>query len=235
MLNSGCTSSFAKWICLSLALALALLSASPARAQVSGATLSGLITDENGGPVPDANVAVKNLGTGVIRELKTNADGFYSAPNLIPGSYEVRVTAKGFQTLVQKEITLTVGAQQALNLSLKVGQLNQTVEVNAAPPDVQTTSSTISATVDSITVRQLPLNGRDWTSLATLEPGAARHPDHRFEWTRAQFRAWAAGVADRYGYRARFLPVGPEDPRDGPPTQLAVFSKAAEKGAAPWT
>jgi 3' terminal RNA ribose 2'-O-methyltransferase Hen1 len=65
----------------------------------------------------------------------------------------------------------------------------------------------------------------------TLPPGATRHPDHRFEWTRAQFRAWAGGVADRYGYQARFLPVGPEDPRDGPPTQLAVFAKGAE----PWT
>jgi len=64
-----------------------------------------------------------------------------------------------------------------------------------------------------------------------LPPGAARHPDHRFEWTRAQFRAWADGVAGRYGYQARFLPVGPEDPRDGPPTQLAVFSTRAE----PWT
>src|SRR6202035_3094908 len=72
---------------------------------------------------------------------------------------------------------LTVGAQQALNLSLKVGQLSQTVEVNAAPPDIQTTSSTISATVDSITVRQLPLNGRDWTSLATLEPGVVSIPN----------------------------------------------------------
>jgi 3' terminal RNA ribose 2'-O-methyltransferase Hen1 len=61
----------------------------------------------------------------------------------------------------------------------------------------------------------------------TLPPGAARHPDHRFEWTRAQFRAWGGRVADRYGYQARFLPVGPEDPRDGPPTQLAVFSKGA--------
>ena len=65
---------------------------------------------------------------------------------------------------------------------------------------------------------------------ATLAAGATRHPDHRFEWTRAQFRAWAGRVADRYGYRARFLPVGPEDPRDGPPTQLAVL----EKGAEPW-
>ena len=69
-----------------------------------------------------------------------------------------------------------------------------------------------------------------------LPPGAARHPDHRFEWTRAQFRAWADGVAGRYGYQARFLPVGPEDPRDGPPTQLAAFSQGApEKSAEPWT
>jgi len=177
MFNSGCSSSFAKWICLSLAVALAFFSATPARAQVSGATLSGLITDENGGPVPEAGVTVKNLGTGAARELKTNADGFYSAPNLIPGSYEVRVSAKGFQTLVQKEITLNVGAQQSLNISLKVGQLTQTVEVSAAPPEVQTTSSTISATVDSMTVRQLPLNGRDWTSLATLEPGVVSIPN----------------------------------------------------------
>ena len=66
---------------------------------------------------------------------------------------------------------------------------------------------------------------------ATLAHGTVRHPDHRFEWTRAEFRAWASGVADRYGYRVRFLPVGPEDPRDGPPTQLAAFSKGAE----PWT
>jgi 3' terminal RNA ribose 2'-O-methyltransferase Hen1 len=62
---------------------------------------------------------------------------------------------------------------------------------------------------------------------ATLAPGATRHPDHRFEWTRAQFRAWAERVAGGYGYRARFLPVGPEDPEDGPPTQLAVFEQGA--------
>ena len=62
---------------------------------------------------------------------------------------------------------------------------------------------------------------------ATLEPGALRHRDHRFEWTRAEFRAWAEGTAATYGYQVRFLPVGPEDPADGPPTQLAVFSPKA--------
>src|SRR6202171_1424030 len=148
-----------------------------ARAQAVGAALSGLITDERGGAVPDAAVTIKNVGTGVVREVTTNGDGFYSAPNLLPGSYDVRVAAQGFQTSVQKDVRLTVGAQQALNVSLQVGQLNQTVEVNAAPPDVQTASSTISATVDSTTVRELPLNGRDWTSLATLEPGVTSIPN----------------------------------------------------------
>ena len=74
-------------------------------------------------------------------------------------------------------LRLTVGAQQALNVSLKVGSISQTVEVNAAPPDVQTTTSTVSATVDSTTMRELPLNGRDWTSLATLEPGVSSIPN----------------------------------------------------------
>jgi hypothetical protein len=161
---------------------LALLVASgglagAARAQAVGAALSGLITDERGGPVPDAAVTIKNVGTGVVREVSSNGDGFYSAPNLLPGTYEVRVAAQGFQTSVQKDIRLTVGAQQALNVSLQVGQLNQTVEVSATPPDVQTASSTISATVDSTTVRELPLNGRDWTSLAALEPGVTSIPN----------------------------------------------------------
>jgi hypothetical protein len=150
---------------------------SSARGQVTGATLSGLVTDEQGSPVPDASVKIKNLGTGVVREVETNSDGLYSAPNLIPGSYDVTVSAKGFQNVVQRAVTLTVGAQQALNISLKVGSISQTIEVNAAPPDVQTTTSTVSATVDSTTMRELPLNGRDWTSLATLEPGVSSIPN----------------------------------------------------------
>lgn len=59
----------------------------------------------------------------------------------------------------------------------------------------------------------------------TLPAGEFRHPDHRFEWTRAEFAAWARDVAERYGYSVRFLPVGPEDPDVGPPTQMAVLSR----------
>src|SRR5437879_3851379 len=162
-----------------LAMALALLGpwTHSVVAQVSGATLSGVVTDEQGGPVPDAAVKIKNLGTGVTREVRTNSDGLYSAPNLNPGSYDVTISAKGFQNVVQHSVSLNVGAQQSLNISLKVGSFNQTIEVTAAPPDVQTTTSTISSTVDSTTMRELPLNGRDWTSLATLEPGVSSIPN----------------------------------------------------------
>src|SRR5205807_536641 len=127
--------------------------------------------------VPNATVSAKNVANGSLREVTTNGDGFYSAPNLQPGTYDVTVSASGFSTVVQKGITLSVGAQQALNLVMKLGQVNQTVEVTGEPPTVETNSSAISATVDSRTVRELPLNGRDWTSLATLEPGVVSIPN----------------------------------------------------------
>jgi hypothetical protein len=167
----GLTTSMAIALCLNLFLA------APAAAQVSGATLSGLITDPSGAGIPNAEVAIKNVETGGVRTVPTNGDGFYSAPNLLPGKYEVTITARGFDKVVQKGLTLTVGAQQALNFTVKVGQVSQTVEVTAAPPEVQTSSSTISSTVDATTVRELPLNGRDWTSLATLEPGVSQIAD----------------------------------------------------------
>jgi len=161
--------------CLALALCLNLFLflSVPVAAQVSGATLSGLISDPSGAGIPNADIAIKNVGTGEVRSVPTNADGFYSAPNLLPGKYEVTITAQGFDKIVQKGVTLTVGAEQALNLTVKVGQVTQTVEVMAAPPEVQTSSSTISSTVDATTIRELPLNGRDWASLAALEPGVS--------------------------------------------------------------
>jgi hypothetical protein len=161
--------------CLALALCLNLFLflSVPVAAQVSGATLSGLISDPSGAGIPNADIAIKNVGTGEVRSVPTNGDGFYSAPNLLPGNYEVTITAQGFDKIVQKGVTLTVGAQQALNLTVRVGQVTQTVEVMAAPPEVQTSSSTISSTVDATTIRELPLNGRDWASLAALEPGVS--------------------------------------------------------------
>src|SRR5438128_6921654 len=148
-----------------------ILSSVAAHAQVTGATLSGTVTDTSGAVIPGVMVSVKNRGTGVVRTVKTDEAGFYSAPNLLAGSYDVTASAAEVSTVTQSNITLTVGAQQQLNISMKVGETAQVVEVTAAAPLVQVTSSLISGVVESTTVRELPLNGRDWASLATLSPG----------------------------------------------------------------
>src|SRR5438477_1203894 len=154
-----------------LILAITIVAASPAYAQVSGATLSGTITDPSGAAIAGAKVSIANKATGVARDVTADAAGFYSAPNLLPGPYEVTTSASGFSTAKQSDLTLTVGAQQVLNVSLKIGEASQTVEVTAAASLVQLGSSMLSSEVESATVRELPLNGRDWASLATLSPG----------------------------------------------------------------
>src|SRR5438552_4991234 len=166
---------FAERLCsalsLFLVLAFTIFSAGHAHAQVTGATLSGTVTDASGAVIPGVQVSIKNRATGVVRNIKTDEVGFYSAPNLLAGNYDVTVSAPGFSTVAQTNIALAVGAQQQLNVSMKIGETTQIVEVTEAAPLVQVTSSVISAQVESTTVRELPLNGRDWASLATLSPG----------------------------------------------------------------
>jgi outer membrane receptor protein involved in Fe transport len=148
-----------------------ILFSSQLRAQVAGATLSGTVNDPSGAVVPNAQVSAKNTATGVARTATTDSAGFYSIPNLLPGAYEVTVTAPGFSTTVQSGVDLAVGAQQQLNIPMKIGETTQKVQVTEAAPAVQLTSSTLSGEVEAQTVRELPLNGRDWTQLATLQPG----------------------------------------------------------------
>lgn len=150
----------------------ALLLSMPTRAQVVGATVSGTITDQRGAPIPNAKVSAKNLDTGVTTSTTTNTDGAFSIANLNPTEYEVSASAVGFSKSLTK-VTLTVGAKQEVNFSLKIGEMTQVVEISGAAPAVETTNSTLSAEVDSTTIRELPLNGRDWASLAQLQPGVA--------------------------------------------------------------
>ena len=163
-------------IVLALWLAVGLFQCTAVYAQVAGATLSGVITDASGGAVPNATVSINNMATGVTREVATDRDGLYRAPNLLPGNYDVTVSSTGFSTAVQKGVVLSVGADQVLNLALKVGQMSERIEVTAATPSVDLGSATVSGNIDSTTVRELPLNGRDWTTLATLQSGVATVP-----------------------------------------------------------
>src|SRR5262249_38168394 len=106
--------------------------AQPGSAQVAGATLSGAVTDPSGAAIVGAQVSVGNRATGVNRVAVTDSAGFYSVPNLLPGNYDVTVSSEGFATAKQVDIQLTVGAQQVLNVPLKIGAANQTVLVESA-------------------------------------------------------------------------------------------------------
>ncbi|MBZ5661000.1 MAG: TonB-dependent receptor [Acidobacteriia bacterium] len=159
-------------------MAISILGAGQAYAQVSGASLSGTVKDSSGAVILNAQVSVTDVATGVIRNVTTDSSGLYSAPNLLPGNYEVSVTAPGFSTQMRKGITLTVGAQQALDITMQVGQVSQTVEVTEEAPTVELTSSTLSGEVNATTVRELPLNGRSWTDLANLQPGVVTAESH---------------------------------------------------------
>ena len=148
------------------------LLASSLRAQTVGATVSGTVADSSGSVIPNAQVTIRNTETGSVTTVTSSSQGFYVAPNLQPGDYEIRIAASGFAT-TQSRVKLEVGAQPLLNVSLQPGNVTQSVEVKDSPADVELASSQISEVVDAQTVRELPLNGRDWTQLAILQPGVA--------------------------------------------------------------
>src|SRR4029077_11532715 len=163
-----------------------------AQGAISG-TINGTVTDPSGAVVPNAQVVVTNTGTQIATTVTTSAQGFYSVLNLPAGTYEVAATAPGFSSSIANGIDLTVGAQQTVNLALKVGQTSQTVEVTGAAPTVELTSSTLSEVVTGPEVRGLPLNCRSCTDLAQLEPGVnAVHTQPAVTTSDRASRGWGA-------------------------------------------
>jgi hypothetical protein len=154
-------------------LSLSLFCGPSIRAQVVGATLNGTVTDSSGGAISGAKISCKELATGVVRDVAADAAGFYTIPNLAPGSYTLTVSADGFSTAIRSDFTLTVGESRELNITLQVGQVSQKVEVTGEAPAVETTSSAISAVVAPQTIVELPLNGRSWTDLTELQRGVS--------------------------------------------------------------
>ncbi len=98
-------------------------------AQVVGGTIQGTITDSSGASLPGAYVSVRNIETDVRRTATSNEDGRYRVPNLIPGNYEVTASGSGFAKVVQSGLTLTVGAELEIDLQLRVGDVNERIEI----------------------------------------------------------------------------------------------------------
>ena len=149
---------------------IVLLFATAAGAQVVGAILTGTLTDPSGAVALNAAVTIRNVETGIVTVTQTNAAGIYSTPNLLPGEYTVSAEAVGL-TSAESRLRLTVGEKQIFNIQMRMANLVELVDVSADPGTVGLGNAAISHVVDGRTARELPLNGRDWTQLALLEPG----------------------------------------------------------------
>src|SRR5262245_17995967 len=139
-------------------------------AQITAATMSGVVTDETGGVLPGVDITLKNIETGLTRSIVTADDGSYNVPGLPPGAYDARASLAGFTTAVRSGIQLAVGQQSGLNLTLKVGATEMVIVASTAAL-VDTKSSSLSTVVDEKTIEELPLNGRNFIELALLQPG----------------------------------------------------------------
>jgi hypothetical protein len=140
-------------------------------AQVAGGSITGTVTGESGAAMPDAHVSIKDVSSGSARTATTNTSGLYSVPDLSPGKYEMTVSASGFTAQLWAEITVTAGVERVLNVVMQPGNPDQVARVVAPPPLVSEPCAAACGSANSSTVRDTPLNGRDWAQLATLQAG----------------------------------------------------------------
>jgi hypothetical protein len=159
-------------------LVFVLLAAVSLSAQTFRGTILGIVTDPSGAVIPGAKVVVKNTGTGLQRETETSTDGSYSLPELPIGTYSVTVTQAGFHTFVATGITVDVAAQRRVDAAMKTGEISTRVEVEGdLLPQVETTTNDLGGVLTQEQVKDLPINGRDYTKLIFLNPGVAGSPD----------------------------------------------------------
>ena len=150
--------------------ALLLAACASLSAQSTG-TINGTVTDQSGAAVPGAMVTVTDAERGTARQLTTDAAGAYAAPNLIPGTYNIRAEFQGFRTFERAGIVLSVSQELRIDMTLQPGQQTETVTVTGEPPPINTTSSVLGGTLQPGTIQDLPLNGRNFMNLLQLRPG----------------------------------------------------------------
>lgn len=156
----------------SFAIALTWLVAISASGQTITGRLVGTVTDPSGAPVPDAQVTVTNQETNINLSAKTDGQGGYVIPSLPGGSYVVRVEATGFRTAVASNNTVSVAQTTRVDISLQVGSVSETVEVRDQAALVQSATSDLGETIQQRQIQTLPLNGRIFSQLVQLVPGA---------------------------------------------------------------
>lgn len=165
-----------KWLrlfCISVTFGLFSL---PAFAQLNYGRIYGAITDQSGGVVAGATVTVIDVDRGISRSLTADSAGEYSAPSLLPGNYTVRANFMGFKQAEHTGLTVGVGQDVRVDLTLQPGEQAQTVTVTSNVPMVNTTSATLGGTVDNASIVDLPLNARAFQKLLDYSPGIQQLP-----------------------------------------------------------
>jgi hypothetical protein len=152
-------------------LALTAFFASVSGAQVTTSTIAGTVVDDSGAAVPNAEVTITLGSTGLTRKVNTNDAGEYVVPQLGPGVYRVSAQAQGFQTAVLEAVELQIAQRAIINITLRVGQVTETMTITERPPLVESESASLSQTVARRAINDLPLNGRNYITLGSLSPG----------------------------------------------------------------
>jgi len=142
-------------------------------AQSPNASVTGQVADSNKGILVGAHVSAVNISTNIEQETVTNGAGAFYFPNLLPGTYRIEAGMTGFKKDIRPNVVLHVQDAVEINFALTVGATTDSITVDGGEPVVQLATSDLGAVVDSRTIRELPLNGRSWTDLATLQPGVA--------------------------------------------------------------
>jgi hypothetical protein len=155
-----------------------VLLATDARAQSTTSAITGLVRDASGAALAGVHVTARHAGTGLARTATTDVHGRYMLAALPLGAFEVRAEREGFRPLLRREVSLPVGEAVTLDLRLELGAMDQEVTVTAETPRVRTDSGELSYLVSERTIQTLPLNGRNYTDLALLQPGVVAYP-HR--------------------------------------------------------
>ncbi len=158
-----------------LLLVFALACASPLSAQTFRGTILGTVTDPQGAVIPGAKVLAVNTGTGIMRSTVTDGDGNYTISELPTGAYEIRVQVTGFQNATVKNVVVEVAGERRVDVEMALSGVD-TVVLVAPEAQVETTNTTLGGTIPARQVQDLPVNGRDFTKLLVLVPGATGDP-----------------------------------------------------------
>ena len=150
-----------------------------AHAQIVGGSISGLVKDSTGASLAGATVTVRQIETGATRILATNGDGRFYAPSVPVGDYLVSVAHDGFETGRQSGISLAIGQSLQLNFALGVEKSQQQIVVNAEQSSVNTTTQQTAGLINERAVKELPLNGRSYDELLTLNPATVNYTNER--------------------------------------------------------